>query len=430
MEHALTRPLAACVGIDWASDHHDLALQVTDGDAIEQSRIVHTPEGIAAWLASLAARFGGQPIGIAVETSRGPLVHALLEASFVVLYPVNPRSLQRFREAFAPSGAKDDAPDARLLLTLLVKHRDQLTCWTPDDVATRTLRRLVEFRRRAIGMRVQLTLQLQAALSDYFPQALEWAGTDLASPLACAFLRRWPSLAQLQRARPATVRHFYTAGGCRRDTLIAKRLAEIACAVPLTRDAAVIEPGARFVTLLAQQLAALAPSIAQLDADIAQHFAAHADADVFRSLPGAGAAFAPRLLAAFGSNRTRFPSAADLQQYAGIAPITVRSGKQHQVRWRWCTNTFVRQTFHEFAGHSVRYCAWAKAFYAGQRHRGKSHHATLRALAFKWIRILWRCWHDHVAYDDARYTSALQLRGSPLTAVLRPQLHEPTPCNA
>ena len=181
---------------------------------------------------------------------------------------------------------------------------------------------------------------------------------------------------------------------------------------------------------LAQQLGALAPSIAQLDADIARHFAAHADAEVFRSLPGAGAAFAPRLLAAFGSDRSRFPSAADMQQCAGIAPITIRSGKHEQVRWRWCTNTFLRQTFHEFAGHSVRHCTWAKTFYYLQRQRGKSHHAALRALAFKWIRILWRCWHDHTVYDDARYTTALALRSSPLTSVLRPRVLEATTCNA
>ena len=115
---------------------------------------------------------------------------------------------------------------------------------------------------------------------------------------------------------------------------------------------------------------------------------------------------------------------------AGIAPITVRSGQQEQVRWRWCTNTVRRQTFHEFAGHSVRHCLWAKRFYHRQRTRGTSHHAALRALAFKWIRILWRCWHDHTVYDDARYTSALTLRGAPLTSALRARIHEASPCLA
>jgi len=418
MDHALLPTLAAFVGIDWATTHHDLALQVADGTTSEQSRIAHTPEAITQWLSTMQTRFGGQAIGIAMETSRGPLVHALLEAPFVMLYPINPRSLQRFREAFAPSGAKDDAPDAQLLLSLLVKHRDQLACWRPEDVDTRTLSRLVEYRRSAIALRTQLTLQLQAALKEYFPQAQEWAGEDLTSPLACEFLRRWPTLAALQRARPSTVNRFYTMHHCRRGALIAKRLAEIATAVPLTRDPAVIDSTTRFVALLAQQLGTLRPSIAQLDADIAQRFAAHADAAIFRSVPGAGAAFAPRLLSAFGTDRSRFPSAVDMQQRAGIAPITIRSGRHEQVCWRWSASNFLRQTFHEFAGHSVRHSTWAKAFYRQQRVRGKSHHAAIRALAYKWIRILWRCWQDGTAYDEARYTRALARRGSPLTRLL------------
>ena len=126
------RPLAALIGIDWADAHHDVALQVVGTTAVEQTRLTHTPNALATWLAELAARFAGEPVGIALETSRGPLVHALLEAPFVVLYPVNPRSLQRFREAFTPSGAKDDAPDACLLLELLAKHRDHLTPWVPE----------------------------------------------------------------------------------------------------------------------------------------------------------------------------------------------------------------------------------------------------------------------------------------------------------
>lgn len=405
-------PLAALIGIDWADRHHDVALQVVGTIAVESARLAHTPNALAAWLAGLHARFGGRPVGIALETSRGPLVHALLEAPWVVLYPVNPRSLQRFREAFTPSGAKDDAPDARLLLELLAKHRDRLPPWVPDDAATRQLRALVERRRTAVELRTQLTLCLQAALKDYFPQALTWAGTDLASPLACAFLTRWPTLAALQGTRPAAVRRFYTSHGCRRAARIATHLAEIAAATPLTRDPALVGPSALFVQLLAGQLAALGPSLAALDAEIAACFAAHPEAELFRALPGAGAALAPRLLVAFGTDRARFPSAADLQRSAGIAPVTVRSGRSCQVHWRWSVSTFVRQTFHEFAHSSILHVPWARAFYHAQRARGKPHHTAVRALAFKWIRILWRCWQEQTPYDDARYTRALAARGS------------------
>ena len=417
---ALTSPLAlaAAIGIDWADDHHDVAVQVTGTDVIEDVRLEHTPEAIARWLGELAGRFGSQPIGIAIETSRGPLVHALLDAPFVVLYPVNPRSLRRFREAFSPNGAKDDRPDARLLLALLVQHRAALRAWMPEPPDTRLLRRLVEQRRAAVDLRTQLTLELQARLKEYFPQALDWAGEDVASPMACAFLRQWPTLAALQRARPTTVEHFYLRHGCRRRAQIDARLAAIRHAVPLTQDVAVLESGVLAVRLLTQQLHALAPSLEALDEAIAACFARHEDGAIFRSLPGAGAALAPRLLTVFGTDRTRFPTAADVQTYTGIAPVTVRSGRQRHVHWRWATSTFVRQSVHEFAHHSVLHSAWARAFYAEQRRRGKDHHTAVRALAFKWLRIIWRCWKDRTPYDSARYERALRRRQSPIAKFL------------
>lgn len=414
-------PLAAMIGLDWGDQTHDVALQAGDAP-VAMSRLPHTPAAITAWLATLAQRFGGALVGVAIETSRGPIVHALLEAPFIVLYPVNPRSLRRFREAFSPNGAKDDAPDARLLLALLVKHRDQLTPWHPDDVDTRTLQRLVQHRRAVVDQRTQLTLKLQAVLKEYFPQALAVAGDDLSTPLACEFLRRWPSLAALQRARPATVRAFYTTHNCRSMARIAERLALIAAAVPLTRDEAIIGPSALYAQTLARQLLALGPSLTTLDEAIATVFARHPDAVLFLSVPGAGATFAPRLLAAFGTDRTRFPSAADIQTKAGIAPITVRSGKSSAVHWRWATSTFLRQTFHEFAAYSIRTTDWARAYYHTLRERGKSHHVALRALAYKWIRILWRCWQDRMPYDNARYVRALHDRSSPLAARLPSEL--------
>ena len=411
-------PLAAFIGLDWADQQHDVALQVAGSATIETHRLAHDPATLGTWLAELARRFAGQPIGVAVETSRGPLVHALLEAPFVVLYPVNPRSLQRFRETFAPSGAKDDAPDARLLLELLSKHRDALRPWVPDDPATRTLRALAERRRQGVALQTQVTLQLQATLKNYFPQALGWAGPDLTRPMALAFLTRWPTLAAVQRTRPSTVRQFYTQHRCRSAARLDARLAQMATARPLTTDPAIIDPSVLYVQLLVRQLAALGPQLAAFDAAIAAAFAAHPDAPLFQTLPGAGAALAPRLLVAFGTDRSRFATAADVQCLVGIAPVTVRSGRSCHVHWRWSVPTFLRQTFHEFAHHSVLHCAWARAFYANQRARGHSHHAAVRALAFKWIRILWRCWMDRTPYDDARYVRALAQRGSPVAATL------------
>jgi transposase len=138
------------------------------------------------------------------------------------------------------------------------------------------------------------------------------------------------------------------------------------------------------------------------------------DYDLFRRLPGAGPALAPRLLVAFGERRERFPNAAALQTYAGVAPVTERSGNKSWVHWRWSCPTFLRQTFVEWVPQTITRSFWAKAFYEACRARGMRHQAALRALAFKWIRILHRCWLDRTPYDETRYLMALQKRHAPL----------------
>ena len=126
---------------------------------------------------------------------------------------------------------------------------------------------------------------------------------------------------------------------------------------------------------------------------------------------------APRLLVAFGEQRDRFKSASELQQYAGVAPVTERSGNKHWVHWRWQCPSFLRQTFVEWAAQTVNKSFWTEAFYRQQRAKGCTRQATLRALAFKWIRILYRCWQTGEPYDEVVYLKALERRGS---ALLKP----------
>ena len=152
----------------------------------------------------------------------------------------------------------------------------------------------------------------------------------------------------------------------------------------------------------------------QFDRAIAQTVAQITDYSLFAALPGAGPTLAPRLLVAFGEQRDRYHDAAQLQQYSGIAPVTERSGKSSWVHWRYAAPTFLRQTFIEWAAQTIPHSFWARAFYEQQRAKGCSHQTALRALAFKWIRILFRCWQDRVPYDEAAYLNALQRRSSPL----------------
>ncbi len=409
----LDEEMAAYAGLDWGDQQHAVQLQPAGGGPVEQIDLAQRPDVLHAWVAERRRRFDGRPVGIAIEQRRGAVVHALMQYEFLVLYPVNPKALARYREAFHPSGAKDDPTDAALLLDLVQTHRAQLRPWRPETVAARKLQLLCEQRRKLVQHRVALTNRLTSLLKQYFPQALDWVGT-LDSRQGCDFLRKWPTLAAVQRARPTTMRRFYQQHNCRRAAVIDDRLAQIATAQPLTTDPAIVDTLSLAVQTYATQLRTLLDAIRTFDAAIATVFADHPDHDLFVSLPGAGPVCAPRLAAAFGTDRTRWQAASALQTHAGIAPVTVRSGKTCWVHHRFACPKFLKQTFHEYAGQSIRFSTWARRYYDQQRGRGNSHHAALRALAFKWIRILFRCWQDRTPYDEATYLAALRRNGSPL----------------
>lgn len=423
----MTKDFAACVGIDWADQKHDLSLLPAGSTAEEHQQIEQTPEAIDAWATQLRQRFGGQPVAVCLEQSKGSLIHALMKYEFLVLYPINPKQLARFREALAPSGSKDDPTDASWILRLLVSHRDQLRAWQPDDPATRLIRLLVEDRRGLVEQRTQLCNQLQDRLKQVFPLALEVLGS-LTTDLAAEFLLRYSSFQDLRQAPPEEVAALYRCHALG-QAKIEERLKRIASATPLTTDVPLVTSARLLIRSLATQLRALAEPLREYDRQLAAEMRQHPDAAIFESFPGAGDALAPRLLAAFGADRQRLQNAAQMQDLSGISPVTRRSGRTLSVRRRWACNQFLRQTFHEFAQHSLPRSVWARAYYQMLRQRGKKHHAAVRALAFKWIRILFRCWKDRHAYNDLFHCGKLTQRGSPLIAHIAPtdKKTDPTP---
>lgn len=191
-------------------------------------------------------------------------------------------------------------------------------------------------------------------------------------------------------------------------------MAAIKTATPLTLDEAIIIPYRLQAQVLIEQLSVTLEGIKQFDQAIEQIACQHPDYALFSALPGAGPSLAPRLLVAFGEQRDRYPSAADLQKYAGVAPVTERSGKKHWVHWRWQCPTFLRQTFTEWAAQTINKSFWAGQYYRQQRAKGSTYQAAVRALAFKWIRILYRCWQTGKPYDESTYLKALEQRGSSL----------------
>jgi transposase len=406
---------AALLGIDWSDKKHDICLVDSATGKREASILRHSPQAIDEWAAALRTRYGGCQVAVCLEQSRGPLIYALMKYDFITLFPVNPRTLSKFREAFSPSRHKDDPPDAGYLAELLIHHRERLRAWSPDDEQTRTLRLLVEHRRRLVADRTRTSNRMTALLKCYFPQVLEWF-PDIRTDLVCDFLLRWSSLDALKRVRRETLLKFFREHNSVRLDTLEKRVASIKVAAPLATDGAVINSSVLMIKALASQMKATLSAIREFDQQIEEICSVHQDYELFKSLPGAGHVYASRLTAAMGSDRDRWQSADEVACLAGVAPVMERSGQSCWVRWRYFCPKFLRQTFHEYAGESIKHSFWAKAYYEQQRSRGKSHHAAVRSLAFKWVRIIFRCWQTRTAYDEVKYLESLRRKGSTLLA--------------
>src|SRR5467141_3760609 len=225
--------IAAFVGIDWADAKHDICLQAAGTAKREYFQLDHTPEAIDAWVTTLRTRFNGQPIAICLELNKGPLVSALRKYDFLVLFPVNPLTVARYREAFTPSRAKDDPTDAELQVELLLKHRDKLKPLQPQSPAMRVLAQLVEHRRRLVGDKVRCTNRLTSTLKNYFPQVLQWF-PEKDTAIFCDFLSRWPTLKAAQLARRSTLEGFFRPHHVRPAAVITTRLEAIKSARALT----------------------------------------------------------------------------------------------------------------------------------------------------------------------------------------------------
>jgi transposase len=398
---------AAFVALDWGSQKHAWILQPAAGGKPETGLLDNTPEAIAIWAADLDRRFGGQPVAVALEQKRGSVVNLLLPYAHLVLFPVPASMSSSYRKTFVPSGAKDDPGDAAWILDLLVRHRDRLRRLQPDDANTRLLLMLVEHRRQLVEDKTRLTLRLQDCLKQYFPQLVQWFDVD--TLLVAHLLKRWPDLQQLQRCHDGTLRTFFRQHHSG-EQRITERIAAIRAAVSATHDPAVLEAGATKARHLTESITTLREQITGLERRRDQLVASHPDAPIFASFPGAGPATVPRLIAAFGTRRERYDSAFEVECETGIAPVHVASGKTNRVSMRRACHKFTRQTFHEFAGQTIPRCQWAKAYYQAHCHKPEQHHAAVRALAFKWIRILFRCWKDRKPYDEQLYLTSIRRR--------------------
>jgi transposase len=408
----------AYIGIDWADRKHDIAVYDCATDTWQEYVIQSHPQAILDWVNQLRSRYGNNKIAVALEQKRGPLLYALCQYDNLALFPINPRTVANYRKAFQPSRAKSDPVDARLLVELIRKHDDKIEIWKAGCPQHRALRQWVESRRMLVGEKVRLTNRITASLKSYFPQVLDWF-EDKDTFVFCAFIEQFDDVKAAQAASAETLTQFFRTHHAGRRSAIARRIEQIQGAgPPLTEDEAIVIPGKALTLGLISFLKVILTQLSEFNQQIAERFATLPDAELFQSLPGAGPHLAPRLLAAFGEDRSRFTSAQAFMSYVGIAPVKEESGKKRWVHWRWSCPIFLRQTFVEWVNQARRDSTWSQAFYLQQKQAGKSHQKAIRALAYKWGRILWRCWQDGKPYDEEKYIAALRRKKSLLVKLL------------
>lgn len=405
---------SAFIGIDRSDRVIDATALDPSGAHVSHQQISTKPTALKEWLYAQRDAFPEGSLAICIEQPCANLTAFLSQFDFVVLFLINPATLKRWREAFQVSRAKDDRNDSRHLAELLHARHAHFKSWQPQDADTRLLRRLCLDRRALVNQRTQLTNRLKAVLKDFFPLALEITGREIHTSLACRLLLKWPTLAQLQRANPETIRAFYYKLGSRRPKVIDKRLEAIAAAVPLTEDPAILRPSTLMVSALAKQLNTLRAEILVYDQEIEALYASHPEHAIFDSIPGAGATLGSRLLVIFGTNRDRFEEASAAQRFFGMAPVTKQSGQTRIVHRRYACPHFERQTFIEWVGQTIMKSTWARACYDHMKAKGMRHYCALRTLAYKWIRVIFRCWKERIPYNEDRYIAALRKAGSPI----------------
>ena len=399
---------SAYVGMDWSCDKHDFNVSIPGQDLNLNGIVPHGGSEVRSLFSDIQRQAGGQ-IAVCLEQSRGPLFNVLAEIPGVSIYPTNPVTLARLRKAFTPSGAKDDVRDAELARELVEHHRSHLRKKEAEDEGTQRLDLLSRNRRDLVDERTRVSLKLRDVLKQYFPQVLSLF-EDLHAPVCLAFLENYSELVSVQCSTDEELFKFFRSQRCWRRSTNEKRIKILRESEPLLKSRAIVEVCSLHSKALCTQLRALNQSIVAFDKEIEAQVSVHEDYAIFASLPETAAVTVARLISAFGTNRTRFQSAEDVVNCFGISPIKIQSGRTEIICARVAKSKFLHQSIVEWAARTVTSCSWAKAFYRKQRAKGKNvtHRIAVRALAFKWCRILFHCWKNRTAYDEAVHLKNLR----------------------
>jgi transposase len=393
------------VGLDWAAHVHAVCIIDATGAVRDRFEIAHEREGMSELMRRLA-RFGAS-VRIAIERPSGLIVDALVEAGHRV-FPIHPNAVKASRPRYRSHGGKSDASDAYLLADLLRTDGHRWAALTPQSDSIRALRALVRARDDLVATRVALGNQLLSTLQAFWPGAA-CIFCDITSPIALAFLRRYPSPASAARLREPGLLRFCHAQRYSGRRSPAELLARLRSAPQSLTGQTTSESMAQVVRSMVAALEPLVMQISALTGRVERFVASLPDGQIIMSFPRAGRVCAAQILAELGDVRERFPTLDRLVAEAGAAPVTYQSGKTRTVSFRWACNHRLRQAITCLADNSRHANAWARSIYAAARARGCDHPHATRVLARAWLGVIWRAWTDRKPYDPTLHNAAVKL---------------------
>jgi transposase len=394
-------------GFDWAKDHHAVIIVDTQGQIVADFEFEHSLEG---WQRLVKETSAYPNLAVAIETSQGAAVDQLLQRHYTV-YPVHPVAAESYRQRKAPSGTKTDHLDAWGLADALRVDGQGWRVLQPLDPMTEQLRLLCRDEVVLIEQRTALVNQLQQALAEYYPAALE-AFNDWTDSFTWEFVIEFPTPEALVKAGKRRWEKFLHTHKLWRPETAEKRLKIFARADQFKGSQAIVRAKSQLAVSLAKLLRTLRQQLDLYRKQIEALFKDHPDHDLFGSLPGAKKVLAPRLLAAIGVNPDRYGSQEVLQSIAGTAPVSYQSGKIHKVHVRWACDKFVRHTVHLWADCFRKATVWGQAYYQKKRVEGMSHACALRCLGQRLLKILFRMLTTKTPYNAELHAHNQQKHGS------------------
>ena len=380
------------VGIDWSERHHDVCVLDAEGTVLARGRVPEGIEGVAK-LHETLAEHAEQPqeVIVGIETDRGLLVGALVAAGYQV-FAINPLSVDRYRDRHSTSGAKSDPGDAKVLADTVRTDRHNHRPVAGDSELASSIKLLARTHQSFIWERQRHVNRLRSALREFYPQALQALGTELASRDAIAVLLIAPTPELGRRLSRSKIAAALRRAGRQRN--VRPRAAQIQRALrsdQLGVSASLEETYGVIASSLVGLIAGLNDQIAGLEQGLHRAFEQHPDAEIILSLPGLGSTLGARVLGEFGDDRTRYADARARRNYAGTSPITKASGTHRVVLARFARNERLYDACHMWAFASLTASPGSRRYYDAQRERGKTHNQALRALGNRLVGILHGC---------------------------------------